>query len=276
MRTVTGADRELSTGENSLTYIGHATVLIRLDDLNIITDPMFSDYIGGFAKRYVKPGMEFERLPGIDAIIISHEHYDHLDKPTLEKFLKDIPVITSKGLGEKIRRLGFTDVRELSWWESTTIKNVTITATPASHILSKISSYVIEGSTTVFFAGDTGLFDGFKEIGQRFKIDMAVLPIGDYRPRLWFIPGFSKMTRERHMAPGDTPDAIEMLQTRMVIPIHWGTFKISGTNLNEPIEWLKRVIEEKKLEGKVFILNHGEKFTWRTPIRMAAESAYFE
>lgn len=255
---VPAAERQFSISENSITYIGHATVLVHLDNLNIITDPILSGYIGFYAKRYVEPGIKFEQLPTIDVILISHEHNDHLDYSTLKRFPKNIPVIISKGLGETIRKLGFNDVRELSCWESTKIKNVRITDTPAKHILSKSSSYIIKGSKTVFFAGDTGLFDGFKEIGQKFKIDVAVLPIGDYHPRFWFIPGFKKMTRERHMAPSDIPDAIEMLKAKMVIPIHWGTFKISGTGLNEPTEWLNKVIKEKKLEGKVFIINHGE------------------
>lgn len=167
-------------------------------------------------------------------------------------------MIVSRGLGERIRNLGFTDVRELSWWESTKIKKVEITATPAKHILSKCSGYIIEGSQRVYFAGDTGLSDGFKEIGQRFKIDVAILPIGDYYPRLWFVPGFKKMTRNRHMSPDDIPAAIEMLRAKTVMPIHWGTFKISGTGLNEPIKILKKIIKEKKLERKIFILNHGE------------------
>lgn len=247
---------------NRIVYIGHATVLIQLDNLNIITDPMFSEHIGYFARRYVESGIKFENLPPIDAILISHEHPDHLDKPSLKRFPKETVVIVSKGLGERIRKMGFKDVREMSWWQITKIKEVTITATPAKHIFSKSSSYVIEGSRNIFFIGDTGLFDGFKEVGKRFKIDMALLPIGDYHPRLWFIPRFSKMTRDRHMAPDDIPDAIEMLQTKMVIPIHWGTFKISGTGLNEPIERLKKIINDKGLEEKVFILNHGETKTF--------------
>lgn len=181
---------DLNQSNNRIVYIGHATVLIQLDNLNIITDPMFSGHIGYFARRYVESGIKFENLPPIDAILISHEHPDHLDKPSLKRFPKETAVIVSKGLGERIRKMEFKDVRDLGWWKSTKIKETTITATPAKHIFSKSSGYVIEGSRNIFFTGDTGLFDGFKEIGQRFKIDMALLPIGDYHPRLWFHPGF--------------------------------------------------------------------------------------
>ncbi|MBI3587250.1 MAG: MBL fold metallo-hydrolase [Ignavibacteriales bacterium] len=255
-------DRTVSMNNNSITYIGHATVLIHLDSLSIMTDPMFNDYLGYFAKRYIKPGISFENLPPIDVILISHEHYDHLHEPSLERFPKDIIVIISKGLGETIRKLGFKDVREMDWWESTMIKGVNITAVPAKHIFSKPSGYIMQGTKTVFFAGDTGLFDEFTEIGNRFNIDISLLPIGDYYPYLWFIPGFVKMTRERHMAPNDVPKALEMLRTKSVVPIHWGTFKVSGTDLHEPLEWLKQIITERKLQEKVLILPHGESMTF--------------
>lgn len=260
MKKIPIIDNKFLLGENSITYIGHATVLIRLDCANIITDPMFSDYIGlgWFAKRYIEPGIKFEKLTALDAILISHEHYDHLDKTTLERFNRNIPVVISQDLADEIKELGFIDVRGLKWWESTTIKGIKITATPAQHIASHCLGYIAEGSKTIYFAGDTGLFDGMKEIGKKFTVDCALLPIGDYYPRFWFIPGLKKLTRERHMAPGDIPAAIEMLRTKLVIPIHWGTFKISGTDLYEPIKWLNEIINEKKLEEKVFILKHGE------------------
>ena len=257
-------DYRFDTRECSITYIGHATVLIHFKNINIITDPVFSESINfGLSKRYVKPGIPFERLPKIDAILISHEHSDHLDKPTLRRFSKNIPVIISRGLDKRIRKLGFNDVRDLSWWENTEINNALITAVPAKHRLSKPSGFVIEhNNKVVYFAGDTGLSDGFKEIGQRFKIDVALLPIGDYKPHLWFIPGFKNGMRAQHMAPGDIPEAIEILQPKMGISIHWGTFKISGIGLDEPVEWLRKIIQERKLKGEVFILNHGETQTF--------------
>lgn len=259
-RILPDINRKFPASENSVTYIGHATVLIHLDNLNIITDPMFSDCLGGwFAKRNVEPGIKFEQLPTIDIILISHEHWDHLDKPTLKRISKNIPVVISKGLGKKIKKLGFNDVRELEWWGSTEINRAKITAIPVKHAISKPSGFIIEyNNKVVFFAGDTGLSDEFKEVGKKFLIDIAILPIGDYRPHVSFIPGASKWMRVFHMAPGDIPVAMEMLQPKMVIPIHWGTFKISGTGLNEPMEWLNKIIKEKKLEEEVFILNHGE------------------
>jgi L-ascorbate metabolism protein UlaG (beta-lactamase superfamily) len=134
------------SGENSITYIGHATVLIHLDNINIITDPVFGNYTSGIFKRYVEPGIKFENLPPIHAILITHEHNDHLDNPTLRRFSKIIPVIISKGLGKRISRLGFSDVRELEMWQTAKIEALRITATPAKHIFSKSMNFVIEGS----------------------------------------------------------------------------------------------------------------------------------
>lgn len=262
IRAVAVAEPTFPAGGNSITYIGHATVLIRLETLRILTDPMFSDSIGGIAKRHVEPGISLEKLPPLHAILISHEHPDHLDRASLEQLPKDVPVILPKGLGRRVRALGFMDVRELNWWDRTTIQYGTITATPARHLFSRVASYVIEGSRTAFFAGDTGLFDGLRDIGRSFQIDLAVLPIGDYRPRLWFIPGFSTLTRKRHMAPEDLPAALDMLRAKIAVPIHWGTFKISGTALHEPIEDLQQVMAAAGLEGRVVILQHGERLAF--------------
>ncbi|MBU0712146.1 MBL fold metallo-hydrolase [bacterium] len=245
-------------GNNSVTYIGHATVLVKLGAAYFLTDPVLTDKINfGLSKRKQLPGVTFDKLPLIDFILISHEHSDHLDKTTLRKFSKNIPIIISSGLGDRIRNLGFADVRELSWWENTRIKELKITAVPAKHIFSKSSGYIVEGSKTIYFTGDTGLFEEMKMIGEKFNIYLAFLPIGDYYPRLWFIPGFTKMTRERHMAPDDVPEAIKKLKCDIVIPIHWGTFKISGTSLEEPPEKMGKIIQNYHLKEKVFLLEHG-------------------
>ncbi len=250
--------------EFSVTYIGHSTILIHTCDLNIITDPVYSNSLSILAKRKIEPGIDFEKLPPIDAILISHEHLDHYDKSTLRRFPKSTPIVISKGLGTKIQKSGFTDVRELLWWDSTQIKHAIIIAVPAKHILSKPSGYIIKlNNKIIFFAGDTGISDHFREIGNKYIIDVALLPIGDYYPRLWFIPGFKKMTRQRHMAPADIPNANKMLNSKTIIPVHWGTFKISGTGLKEPIKWLNEIIEKYKLHNKIRILEHGEKYLFR-------------
>ncbi len=251
---------DLEVPGNRIIPIGHSTVLIQLDGLNIITDPIFSQRILGFSKRYVEPGITFENLPNIDAIIISHEHFDHFDKKSLRGFNKNIPFIVSKGLRRKAENLGFQDVRELGWWECTKTYQLKITATPAKHFLSHSLSYLIEGTKTIFFAGDTGLNRYFENIGKKFNIDVALLPMGAYRPHLSFIPGFSALMRKVPMHPEDIPQTQKQLKAKVVIPIHWGVFKITAEPVKEPKEKMQGIINQYNLDSKIKILDPGESF----------------
>ncbi len=249
---------DISQPGNRIIPIGHSTVLIQLDGLNIVTDPIFSNRILWFSKRYVETGIPFEKLPKIDAIVISHEHYDHFDKATLIKFDKNIPIVVSIGLRGKAASLGFQDIREIGWWESTKINGVKITAVPIKHFLSHASSYVIEGTKTVYFAGDTGLNGYFEEIGQKFNIDAALLPMGAYRPHLSFIPSFASSAKKVHMHPEDIPIAQEQLKAKVVVPIHWGVFKITAEPIEEPKEKMEQIINQQNSDSKIKILEPGE------------------
>lgn len=241
---------DINSHGNRIIPIGHSTVLTQLDGLNIITDPIFSNRILWFSKRYVEPGIPFEKLPKIDAIVISHEHYDHFDKTTLKKFDKNISIIVSMGLKNKVADLGFQDIREIGWWEYTKIKSTKITAVPVKHFLSHASSYVIKGSKTVYFAGDTGLNGYFGEIGRKFNIDVALLPMGAYRPYLSFIPAFSSSMRKTHMSPEDIPVAQNQLKARVVVPIHWGVFKITAEPIEEPRQKMEEIIKQQNLDSE--------------------------
>lgn len=251
---------DINAPGNRIIPIGHSTVLIQLDGLNIITDPIFSNRILYFSKRYTEPGIPFEKLPKIDAIVISHEHYDHFDKATLKKFDKSIPIVVSIGLRSKAAGLGFQDIREIGWWDSTKINSVKITAVPVKHFLSHASSYVIEGTKTVYFASDTGLNSYFEDIGRKFNIDAALLPMGAYRPHLSFIPGLSASMRGVHMSPEDVPIAQNQLKAKVVVPIHWGVFKITAEPIEEPREKMEQIIKEQNLDSKIKILEPGEIF----------------
>jgi len=207
--------------------------------------------------------MQIKNLPPIDAILVSHPHYDHLDKWTLEQFSKDIPIVISKGNGELLSEWGLTNIYELNPWDTLKIKGVKITAVPAQHSGSRNSpwadspkalGYIVQGEKTIYFVGDTGLFDGFKEIGNRFQIDVALLPIGAYRPR-WFM-------KDHHLSPNDAINAMEMLEAKNMIPIHWGSFKMAFDGVDEPKEELLKLIEKNNLNGKVHLLENGEKFSF--------------
>jgi N-acyl-phosphatidylethanolamine-hydrolysing phospholipase D len=247
-------------GTNSITWIGHSTVLLHLDKVNIITDPMYSDYILIFAKRYFEPALKFEKLPPIDAVLISHEHYDHFDKSTLERFDKNIPVIISYGLGERVKEMGFSDVRELKWWQSTVIKETKVTAVPASHGEAKVSNYVIEGSKTVFFAGDTAFLKAFQDIGKKFNIDIALMPISNYKLRSG-VKWLDSIHARIHMSPADFPRAIKALRAELAIPIHFGTFRNEGSldlTLDEPPRFLREIAKKYRLEKIIRIPELGE------------------
>lgn len=247
-------------GENSIIFIGHGTALIHLNGTNILTDPNFNNRLIVF-RRSREAGVRIENLPPIDAILISHAHRDHLDGWTLRQFSKDIPVLISKGHADCLRQLGFKNIHELDVWEGLHIKDVKITAMPAKHSGARNSpfaevpralSYMIQGEKTVYFAGDTGLFDRFKEIGSHYQIDVALLPVGGYRPR-WFMKG-------HHMSPDDAIEAMEMLEVKEMIPIHWGSFRMALDGVDEPKDVLLRSYENSHLKGRIHILENGAKF----------------
>ena len=251
---------DINQAGNRIVSIGHSTVLIQLDGLNIITDPIFSTHILGFTKRHIEPGIPFKKLPKINAIIISHEHDDHFDKATLKKFDKNIPIVIPEGLKHDVMKLGFKDIRGLKWWEKTEIGGLRITAAPAKHFLSHIISCVIEGTKTVYFAGDAGLSDYFGEIGKKFNIDVAMLPMGAYRPFLSFvIPHFSKYSEKVHIIPKDISMVQEWLKAKVVIPIHWDVFKISYSVdfVEKPGKKMKEIISKQNLDSKIKILEPG-------------------
>ncbi|MDD2778285.1 MAG: MBL fold metallo-hydrolase [Methanocellales archaeon] len=242
----------------SVTYIGHATVLVESRYFRFITDPIFSKRVAHFFSRRKAPlEVSIEDLPPIDSILISHGHYDHLDAPTLKKFAKDTPIVVSKSLRKIIARLGFSDIRSLSWWEGTKIGKTEIIAVPAFHFSGRpprllrndYQGYIIEGEKIVYFAGDTGLQNDFEEIGEKFEIDLALLPIGAYSPRSF---------RRHHLSPEDAIKAMELLKAKKMIPIHWGTFGLSFEPITEPPERLAKITKEYHLEDRVFILKPGE------------------
>lgn len=238
----------------SITYIGHATALIKLNDLNFLTDPSFRGSAGIYGKRFVPPGIEFEKLPKIDAILISHNHIDHLDRPTLKMFPKDTPILISNGLEKHITKLGFKKVTGLNWWEEIKISEIKITCVPAKHLLnfSKPSGFIFEANRTIYFSGDTRTFKGMSEIGNRFKIDLAILLIEEGRFKKIIPNIFQKFG---HMLVHEVPEIIEMLQAKKAIPMHWGTFRNPGTST---IHQFKKVVKEKKFEDKVEVIEIGE------------------
>lgn len=244
------------SGPNTLTYIGHATVLLRLDGFTALTDPLYSEHVGPY-RRLVRPGIQIGDLPRLDVILISHGHWDHLDSRTLRQLDKAAVVVVPAGLETAVRNLGFREVRGLKPWETTTVQGAEITAVPAQHIGIRCG-YLIRRGATLYFGGDTGLFEGMRAIGDRQPIDIALLPIGAYRPHLSFIPGLTRAMRRIHMSPDDVPAAARMLGAKLVVPIHWGTFKLTGEPIDEPLERLREIVTSQRLQALIRVLVHGE------------------
>lgn len=217
-----------------LTWIGHASWLVQLEGKSLLIDPIFGELGLGPKVRNVPPGLLPEHLPPIDAVLITHNHYDHLDLPSLERV--GAPVVAGLGLKAYFAKRGM-HASELGWWKSVQLGPIKLTFVPAQHYSRRSltdgnqtlwGGFVVEGpSACVYHSGDTGYFAGFKEIGYRFpEIDAALLPIGAYEPE-WFM-------NRQHMNPEQAVHAYIDLGAKQFFAMHWGTFKLTYEALDEP------------------------------------------
>ncbi len=263
-----GAELRKNSHKTSFTWIGHATLLIQLDGKNILTDPIWSQRCSpvGFAgpKRYTQPGLKLEDLPLIHIVLISHNHYDHLDLPTLIELEKRFSPTFFVGLknADLLKTNGIQKVFELDWWEEISLLELSITFTPTQHFSARgvfdrnqtlWGSFVVLGKEhSFFFAGDTGYFSGFKEIRKKFpNLDFAILPIGAYEPR-WFMKAV-------HMNPEDAVQAFLDLQAKYFIPMHYQTFVLSDEGLDAPLSFTKAEFQRRSLDiNKLLSLKIGE------------------
>jgi L-ascorbate metabolism protein UlaG (beta-lactamase superfamily) len=253
---------QVAAGAPSLTWIGHATFVLRLGGALVATDPIWSPRISGVVPRHAPPGVALERLPPIEVVTVSHNHYDHLDLPTLRRIGNGAVYVTLLGNGRLLLGAGLDKVVELDWWQSHRIGALEIAAVPARHWSMRQpwnrndmlwGGFVYRGPEGVaYHSGDTALFDGMAEIGQRAgPIDWAMLPIGAYEPR-WFM-------QPQHMNPEDAGQAFELLGARQLVAMHWGTFKLTDEPLGEPPPRLRRYFEERGLDpARLWILDIGE------------------
>jgi L-ascorbate metabolism protein UlaG (beta-lactamase superfamily) len=228
----------LHLAQDKLTWIGHSSFLLQLGGLNMLIDPVMSASLGGVIRRNVAPGLSWSALPKkIDVVMITHNHRDHMDVPTLKRLGSEPLYLVPHGMKRWFLRNGFPHVRELEWWEQTRVADVAVTFVPAEHwsrrgLLDMNTSwwggFVIEyDGFRAYHAGDTAWFDGFSEIGRRCgPIDVAMLPIGAYAPR-WFM-------RYQHMDPDDAVKAFNALGAKLFVAMHWGTFKLTDEPLQEP------------------------------------------
>jgi L-ascorbate metabolism protein UlaG (beta-lactamase superfamily) len=226
------------TGDAWVAWLGHASFLLRLGGRTIAVDPVLSRRILGAGQRLTPPGLD--RLPPLDGLLISHNHYDHLDAPTVRTLPRSTPVLVPGGLGRWFHRRGFTAVTELDWWESARFGALEMTFVPAhhwsrrglfDHCATLWGGWVltVPGSLRVYHAGDSAYGPFFAEIGSRCPgVDAAMLPVGCYAPR-WFM-------RTVHLDPEEAVRAAQDVGARVMVPMHWGTFRLSHEPVLEPIE----------------------------------------
>jgi L-ascorbate metabolism protein UlaG (beta-lactamase superfamily) len=250
-------------------WIGHATVLIRLDEKWILTDPNFSQRIGYIEKRRVAPGMDPADLPAIDYVLISHAHLDHLDPPSLAHIPPGAKLVIPPGVEPYLPDLpNFAGVVPLATWQEETKGGLSITAVPARHSNGRYAidglwnrhahtGYVIQyGSMTVYFAGDTGYHEAyFKQIGERFDVDVALVPVGPANRPAWV----HALRKHVHADPAEAMDIAADVGAQWVVPIHYGTF------FKEPVSELraiKRILAAHRLHDRVRMVPIGGSATF--------------
>jgi L-ascorbate metabolism protein UlaG (beta-lactamase superfamily) len=252
-----------------VTFVNHATVLIQTEGLNILTDPVWSERVSPLTwagpRRHRPPGLPLEDLPPIDLVLISHNHYDHLDIKTLIRLSKEHRPRFIVGLGNRalLNTHEISDVTELDWWEAANVSDqLSVTCVPAKHFSGRglgdadatlWCGYVVQGSGgNVYFAGDTGMGIHFVEINNRFgPFRLALFPIGAYLPR-WFM-------HPVHLSPEEAVELHHTLQPRVSMAIHFGTFALGDDGEFEPVVELRQALNSRdETESRFWMLEHGE------------------
>ncbi|MFW6058096.1 MAG: MBL fold metallo-hydrolase [Persicimonas sp.] len=258
----------VENGELRVTWVNHATTLIQMDGLNILTDPIWSErtspvsWVGPTRKR--APGLRFEDLPPIDVVVISHNHYDHTDIPTLKRLDKEHSprFVVPLGNSRLLRDNGITNTGDLDWWQRVPASDeVRVTLVPAQHFSGRglcdrgqtlWGGYVFEGPAgPVYFAGDTGWGPHFEQINAQFGAPrLAILPIGAFRPR-WFMSPV-------HISPAEAVQAHRVLEAETSMGMHWGTFRLADDGYAEPVEALEEALADQDVDPERFwVLDEG-------------------
>jgi L-ascorbate metabolism protein UlaG (beta-lactamase superfamily) len=247
---------EIIQGQVAITWIGHASFLIQFNDLNILIDPIFANWLF-ILKRLKRAGMKLKDLPPVDLVLLTHAHYDHFHKRTIRRLNSPKLGIMPWGMGELTRGLGFKRTIELEWWESFSHGGMKITFTPCKHWGARslhdehrgFGGFVLEyQGKSIYHAGDSAYFDGFQEIGARCQPEIALLPIGAYQP-----DGFRRV----HMGPDEAAKAFQDLKAKWLVPMHYGSFKLSFEALDEPLRWMKELARQHRFTKNLRILEEG-------------------
>ena len=261
----------VAAGEPSrITWLGHSTVLLDLDGTRLLTDPVLRPRLLHLRRAVAPP--QRDALANVDAVLVSHLHYDHLDFASLRRLDKRTRIVVPAGAGRLVAERGFADVVELGEGDERRVGNVTVRATHAEHdggrgpfgVQASAVGYVVTGSSSVYFAGDTDLFEAMDGLAP--ALDVALLPIAGWGPRL----------PAGHLDPRGAAEALVRLRSRIAVPIHWGTYRRIGLSrdrdaLRSPAESFVRFAGELAPDVDVRVLAVGETLTL-SRLRLAASS----
>jgi L-ascorbate metabolism protein UlaG (beta-lactamase superfamily) len=248
---------KIESGQIGLTWIGHASFLIQTAEVNMLIDPNWAKWLK-VIKRLKQPGFEIHHLPEIDFVLVTHAHFDHLDRRTLRRVAADQPIVVPIGVGNLVHDLGFHIVHELDYWQKVKLGPLEVALTPCYHWGARFladlhrgfGGFAINaGDRTIFHCGDSAFFPGFREIGEHYQIDIALLPIGAYD---------APTGREVHMNPEEAVKAFIELRAKILVPMHYGTFRLGYEPIDEPLERLLAAAREHGLEDRVLVMTEGK------------------
>ncbi len=265
------APPRISAEEAAVTFIGHSSFLLQTAGQGLLVDPVFATRLI-LLRRQRRPGLRIADLPRIDAVLLTHAHMDHLNRPSLRAVVREMrrrglpapAAIVPNGVADLVSSLGFRSVTELRWWESTKLAGnkrgpLTITATPCQHWGARMFSdthrgfggYTVaaDGMPTIYHSGDTAYFNGFHEIGNRLHPDIALLPIGAYFPDSY---------RTVHTSPEEALQIFEDVHATTMIPMHYNTFRLGREPFTEPLPRLLAAAQKAGLRDQVHPLHEGE------------------
>ena len=253
--------------EIGITFIGHSSFLLQVGGKNVLIDPVFSKRLI-LLRRQRRAGVAIADLPAIDLVLLTHAHMDHLNLPSLRAVVRrsrklrgQAPVVVvPTGVDDLVRKIGFAAVETMSWWDERVVAGLRVTMTPCRHWGARMfkdthrqfGGYAIapvKGGLTVYHSGDTAYFGGFREIGARLQPDVALLPIGAYFPDSY---------RSVHTSPEEAVRGFVDTGAKVMVPMHYGTFRLGREPMHEPLERLAAEAVRLGIEARVRVVSEGE------------------
>lgn len=251
-------------GELGLTFIGHSSFFLQANRLNLLIDPVFARWLF-VLKRLRQPGLRIRDLPPLDLVLVTHAHFDHLHRPSLRAIVRHTQrqgrpaprIVIPRNVADLVSDLGFREIIELDWWGEYQQDRISVVHTPSRHWGARVirdmhrgyGGYVLRtGNESLYHAGDTAYFSGFREIGHRLHPDVALLPIGAYHPASF---------RNVHTSPADAVRAFLELGSRWMVPMHYGSFRLSHEPIDEPLKFLASEARNAGVQDRVLVLQEG-------------------